>query len=66
MTIVICPEPGCAAPAEVLDRWTFASTDGPLVHLKTRCLHGHCLTPRLDQVISAVQEPVVARSDAAA
>jgi hypothetical protein len=51
MEIVSCPEPGCIAPAEVLDVWTFASTDGPLTHVKIRCLNGHILTPRREQVL---------------
>lgn len=53
MEIVRCPEMGCDAPAEVLETWTFGSTDGPLVHVKTRCLDGHCLTPRREQVVPA-------------
>src|SRR5262249_37393143 len=44
MDIITCPEDDCGAPAEIVDRWTFGSTDGPLLHLKTRCLRGHCLT----------------------
>lgn len=65
MDIVFCPEAGCSAPADVLDRWTFASTDGPLVHLKIRCLNGHSLTPRLDQLIPA-ELPVATQSGTAA
>jgi hypothetical protein len=43
-----CPEPACGAPAEVVDRWTFASTSGPVPHVKTFCLAGHVFTPSED------------------
>jgi hypothetical protein len=44
MEIIGCPDPGCTSPAEVVDRWHFYSTDGPVEHLKTRCLAGHGFT----------------------
>ena len=34
--IVNCPE--CGQPAEVLARTTLTSTDGPIEHIKVRCL----------------------------
>ena len=34
-----CPD--CWLPAEVIDRATLPSTDGPVEHLKTRCISGH-------------------------
>lgn len=39
MDLTTCPE--CAAPAEVT--WTFAaeSTDGPVEHVKLRCIRQH-------------------------
>ncbi len=37
--IVDCPE--CLLPAEVQWRADLASTDGPVAHLKIRCLAGH-------------------------
>ena len=52
MESITCPEVGCDAPAEIVDRWVFASTDGRIEHVKTRCRHGHWLTPRLDQLKS--------------
>ena len=42
--IISCPEPGCSAPAEVLDRVVLESTSGPVAHLKARCLNGHGFT----------------------
>ena len=42
--IVECPEPGCEMAAEVLSRWVWPSTDGPVEHVKVFCLHGHART----------------------
>ncbi len=50
MELVSCPDCGCGRPAEVLDRWDFASTHGPVPHAKTRCLAAHVFTvPCLEQ-----------------
>lgn len=35
----ICPE--CGAAAEIEQRSTLWSTDGPIEHVKTRCASGH-------------------------
>ena len=45
MDIVACPDPTCPAPAWVRERWTWASTAGPVEHAKTGCAAGHWLTP---------------------
>jgi hypothetical protein len=45
MDVVACPDPTCPAPALVHDRWTFASTAGPVEHVKTGCEAGHWFTP---------------------
>ena len=42
--LVACPEPGCDVAAEVLSRWVWPSTDGPVEHVKVFCLHGHART----------------------
>jgi hypothetical protein len=39
--IVACPEPGCDAAAEIVSRWVWPSTDGPVEHVKVYCLQGH-------------------------
>jgi hypothetical protein len=44
MEIIGCPDGDCAAPAEIVDRWEFGSTAGPIEHVKTRCLRGHLFT----------------------
>jgi hypothetical protein len=43
MTFVRCPQ--CDLPAEIVDRFTFASTGGPAEHVKTVCVGGHWFTP---------------------
>ena len=40
--LVVCPD--CAAPAEVVDRFTLPSTDGPVEHVTVRCLVRHRFT----------------------
>jgi hypothetical protein len=39
LDLVVCPQ--CAAPAEVVDRFTLPGTDGPVEHVKVRCLQRH-------------------------
>jgi hypothetical protein len=46
--IVSCPQAGCGASAEIVDRWVWLSTDGPVEHVKTWCVNGHGFTPALD------------------
>jgi hypothetical protein len=54
---VRCPEPRCGAPAEVVDRWTWTSSHGPVEHVKTWCVNGHWFTPPLD-ALTAQPVPV--------
>lgn len=59
MEITSCPDDACRAPAEVVDRWTWASTDGPLEHVRTLCARGHGYTTPveplgLDQALAAI------------
>jgi hypothetical protein len=48
--LIACPDPTCRAPARIVDRWTFGSTDGPVEHVKTRCERGHWFTPTVDSL----------------
>lgn len=41
MQIIGCPEDGCDMPSEVIARQVLESTDGPVEHVKIRCLAGH-------------------------
>jgi hypothetical protein len=36
--------PSCLRQAEIVDRFTLASTDGPATHVKVRCETGHWYT----------------------
>ena len=42
LELVPCPE--CGRPAEVVDRVTLFSTDGPIDYVKTRCITGRWFT----------------------
>ena len=46
LTLVPCP--ACGIPAEVTDRVSLASTDGPVEHLCLRCLDGHHFRTAVD------------------
>jgi hypothetical protein len=37
---VLCPDPQCAGPAHIEDRWTLESTDSPVDMVKVRCSAG--------------------------
>jgi hypothetical protein len=39
LTLVPCPE--CGAAAEVTERFSLASTGGPVAHVALRCAGGH-------------------------
>jgi hypothetical protein len=39
ITFTDCP--GCGEIAEVVDRFRLPSTDGPVEHIRTQCIHGH-------------------------
>jgi hypothetical protein len=39
VNITSCP--GCGAPAEITERFTLASTDGPVAHVAVCCAGGH-------------------------
>ena len=41
LELVVCPDQTCAAVAEIVDRVTIGSTDGPLELVRTFCLDRH-------------------------
>ena len=45
-----CPDPTCTASAQIIDRWTFRSTAGPVEHVKTGCERGHWFTPTVESL----------------
>lgn len=47
LELTYCPD--CGLTAEVIDRAVLQSTDGPVEHIKTRCITGHWyITPAGD------------------
>lgn len=50
-TTVRCPDPDCSAPAEIVDRWVWDSTHGPIEHVRTRCLARHVFTPQATTLV---------------
>jgi hypothetical protein len=62
--IIHCPQPGCGVPAQIVDRWVWASSDGPVERVKTWCANRHWFTPTLDTLTtqptpSLAPEPTV-------
>jgi hypothetical protein len=41
ISFTYCPEPTCGALAEITERYTVGSTDGPIEHVSTHCLQRH-------------------------
>jgi hypothetical protein len=50
---VLCPDPQCAGPAHIEDRWTLESTDGQVDMVKVRCLAGCWYTLPAEDLSSA-------------
>ncbi|HET6748379.1 MAG TPA: hypothetical protein VFL71_03880 [Actinomycetes bacterium] len=48
--VIACPDPACRAPARIVDRWSWGSSDGPVEHVKTGCERGHWFTPTVDSL----------------
>ena len=48
--VIACPDPTCRAPARIVDRWTLASSDGPVELVKTGCERGHWFTPLVESL----------------
>jgi hypothetical protein len=61
---IACPDPTCTAPATIIDRWTWGSTDGPVQHVKTMCTRGHWFTPTLDALAAQPAPPLLVASTA--
>ena len=50
--LLACPDPSCGTPAEVVDRFVLASTEGPAEHVRTWCLAGHGFTPLVETLVA--------------
>jgi hypothetical protein len=55
--VIPCPDPNCQAPARIVARWSFGSTDGPVEHVKTGCERGHWFTPMVDSLNLQAEQP---------
>lgn len=60
--IISCPDPNCGAPARIVDRWSFGSTDGQVEHVKTTCERGHWFTPTVEMLRPLAEPEKVAVS----
>jgi len=49
----------CGLPAEVEDRYTLTSTDGPLEGAKIRCPRGHWFSGPLESLVAAERSGAV-------
>jgi hypothetical protein len=50
--LVNCPE--CGLPAEILDRFSLASTDGAVAHVALGCVGGHFFRMAVDRLPAEV------------
>jgi hypothetical protein len=58
LDLTVCPEAGCSSPAEIFDRSALPSTDGPIDHVRIRCLNRHhFLLDVRDVVADALPSP---------
>ena len=54
LILVACPE--CGVPAEVSDRFTLTSTDGPVEHIALRCAASHYFRMPVEMLSALGQE----------
>jgi len=62
-SLTACPE--CGLPAEITDRFSLSSTDGPVEHVALACVDGHYFRMPADR-LSSETGPLATGSDAAA
>ena len=53
LDLTVCPEPRCSSPAEIYDRSALRSTDGPIEHVRIRCLNRHHFLLPAERLTSA-------------
>jgi hypothetical protein len=54
LTLIVCPE--CDVPAEVTDRFSLPSTEGPVDHVALACAAGHHFRMPSDMLQAQAQE----------
>jgi hypothetical protein len=47
--LIACPE--CGLPAEITERFSLSSTDGPVEHVALACVDGHCFRMEAERVL---------------
>jgi len=47
-TVIPCPD--CGVPAEITERFSLPSTDGPVDHIVVRCAADHCFRMAADRL----------------
>jgi hypothetical protein len=57
MSLVECPEPGCTAPAEIVDRMALGSCTGPVPHVRTVCPSRHWFFMPAARVVALPDAP---------
>jgi hypothetical protein len=62
-TAISCPD--CEVPAEITERFSLPSTDGPVDHIVLRCVAGHCFRMAADLLPSRQRQQLVTRKPAA-
>jgi hypothetical protein len=55
LTLVSCPD--CTAPAEISERFSLASTDGPVDHIVLSCVGGHHFRTAADLLAVPQEQP---------
>ena len=59
LTLISCPD--CSVPAEITERFSLPSTDGPVNHVALRCATGHHFRMAADMLSAQAQEQLVAQ-----
>lgn len=54
LTVISCPD--CSVPAEITERFSLPSTDGPVKHVALRCAAGHHFRMAADRLSAQAQE----------
>ena len=62
-TAISCPD--CDVPAEITERFSLPSTDGPVGHIVLRCAAGHCFRMAADLLPSRQRQQLVTHKPAA-
>ena len=60
LTAISCPD--CDVPAEITERFSLPSTDGPVDHIVVRCAAGHCFRMAADRLPSHQQQEPATRN----